>query len=301
MKKLTVFLVTGILAGMSFIGCDMLNPEEEDEDEVSITLTTFSTISGGSYVDIEATVDANVEITDIEVEVTKDGAEVSDDKIGIQKQQMPAGEDKIEIKKSGDMEIRVSVDDNACDGDYVFTITATAGSATATKTNDFSVTDAMDCTGTAVTTTTINAGANKNTTYGSSIDLDAGVAMMSSEAANNVADIDLCYAYSGANDVEKLGNAEWAKASGYNFASSWSNPPSVKFYTVTMTEAEFDAVATKEAIEAMWDAADATEISYEADEGDVFIVETTDDAIALIRISDQTDGDAGSITIKLAK
>ena len=43
MKKLTVFLLTGILAGMSFTGCGLLDPED-DEDEVTITLTTFSSI-----------------------------------------------------------------------------------------------------------------------------------------------------------------------------------------------------------------------------------------------------------------
>jgi hypothetical protein len=298
MKKLTVSLVTGILAGMSFIGCDMLN-DPVDDDTVDISLTTFSSITAGSYVDVVATVDANVEITEISVEVTKDGAEVSDDLIDIQKQQMPSGEKKIQIKENGDMEVRINVDDNACIGDYVFSITATAGSANETKTNTFSVSGGRDCSGTAITTKTLEAGANQNSTLGSSIDLDGGEVWKMSAAASHVSEIDICYSHTASNG-DKVGSPYWAQESDYDYALAWDNPPQTEMHEVSISSATFDGITTAEEIEDLWEASSGT-ISLTVVQGDIFIVKTTENAYALVRVTEQTPGATGSITIKVAR
>jgi hypothetical protein len=304
MKRFLNWAVIGLVAGFGMIGCDLLGPVDDDSVTIKIN-TPLTTITGGSFDFVDATVSGNVEITSITVTVeTEDGASVSTDLIKVDKRTMPTGEEKITIKEDGDMEVRINVYADACEGDYVLTIKANAGSVSSTKTDTFTVTDAKDCSvpdGTPVTEVTINAGANSNADYGSSIDIDAGKAMMKSEAASNVSDIDLCYAYSGTNNVEKIGTAMWAEASGYTFADGWSNPPDIKFYKESMTSAEFDAVDTKEEIEALWDETKATASSYEADQGDVFLVETTEGTLAILRITSQEDGAAGSITIKVAK
>ncbi len=304
MKRFLGWALVGLVAGMGMVGCDLLSAVDNDTCDIKIN-NTLTTISGGAHDYVDATVTANVEITEINVTVTtKDGAEVSSSQITVDKQTIPTGEKKIVIKQNDDMEIKITVNASACNGDYILTLEAKAGSVSSSKEDTFTVSGAKDCSvpdGTPVTEVTINAGANKNTEYGSSIDIDAGKSMLMSEAAGKVADIDLCYAYSGAASVEKLGTAKWASDSKFDFATGWASPPNIKFYKVSMTAAEFAAVDTKEAIEALWDVTKATANNYEAAEGDVFLVETTDGALAILRISSQDAGNGGSITMKVAK
>lgn len=299
MKKLAVFLMTGILAGISFIGCDMLNPT--DEDEVTITLTTFSSIEGGSYEPVTAVIDANVEITSVSVSVTKDGEAVTSG-VTIEKQNMPTGEEKIEVKESGgDMKIEVKVAADACEGDYVFTISAKAGSAEVSKTNDFTVTNAKDCSvpeGTPVETMTLEAGANKNSSLGSSIDLDGGDVWKMADAANHVSEIDICYSHTASNG-DKVGSPTWAKASNYDYAKNWDNPPETEMHAVSISSTTFDGIATVEEIEDLWESSSAA-VSLTVEEDDIFIVKTTEGEYALVRITEQTAGETGSITIKVA-
>jgi len=182
-------------------------------------------------------------------------------------------------------------------GAYLLEISATSKGLTATVKFDLVVGGVA---GTPVVTATITAGANKNSTYGSSIDLDGGVAYKMADAATNLAKIDLCYAHTASNG-DKLGTPSWAKLSGYDFASNWTNPPTtMKFYKTALTAAQFDAITTKEAIPAFVDAS-ATAESAVTVKGDVFIVKTTEGAVCLLKIDDQVAGEAGTITIKTAK
>jgi len=299
MKKLSVFLMTGILAGMSFIGCDLLGPSDEDADEVTITLTKFTSIESGSYQQIEATVDANVEITAVNISITKDGAEVDEDLIEVEKPNTPTGEKKLELKSGGDMDVKVKVSTDACNGDYVFTITAIAGTAQSTKTNDFTITDGNDCTGTAITTKTLEAGANQNSSLGSSIDLDGGTVWKMADAASHVSEIDICYSHT-ATSGDKVGSASWAKASNYDYAKNWSSPPDAKMHKVSISSSTFDGITTAEEIQDLWVSADG-ESSLTVTQGNIFIVKTTEGAYALVEVSEQVAGETGSITIKVAK
>lgn len=304
MKRFLGWALVGLVAGMGMVGCDLLSAVDNDTCDIKIN-NTLTTVSGDSYVYVDATVTANVEIEKINATVTtKDGADVPSSEIKVEKQTIPTGEKKITIKQNGDMEIKITVDPSACDGGYILTLEATAGSVSSSKEDTFTVSGAKDCSQpdeTPLTESEISAGANKNTEYGSSIDIDAGKSMLASEAAGKVAVIDLCYAYSGVASVEKLGTAKWALDGGFDFAASWSAPPNIKFYKESMTAAEFAAIDTKEALEARWDATKATENNYTATEGDVFLVETTEGALAILRISSQVEGNAGSITMKVAK
>ena len=132
--------------------------------------------------------------------------------------------------------------------------------------------------------------------------MDEPVAWLSAEAAGNVAEIDLVYAYSNTDAVEKLFSPAHAKVSGYTFASGWESPNGTKFYKVLAYGAtEFNAVTTAEEILELWNEPSAEGTSIAAAQGDVFIAETNQDAIVLLLIHAQAAGSAGSITIKTAK
>jgi hypothetical protein len=302
-KKLLV--VCGAFLAMGLAGCGLLDPTA-DKDSVDIALDPLpASISANGHAYVVATLDANVEITDIKGTVTKlDGSAATG--VTVSNPSAP-NEKKVSIKQSpngsDEVDMPINVASDACNGDYLFTLSVTAGTATSSKSDTFSVSGGKNCdtpTGTAIETVTLNAGANENTTLGSSIDLDAGEVYKMADAASHVSALDLCYAHTVSN-IDKLGSPSWAKASAFTFAKNWSNPPEIKFYKTDLTVTQFNAITTKEEIAALWTESKATDQSYEAAKNDVFIVTTTADAIALVLINDQTAGSTGSITIKVAK
>ena len=304
MKKILGIAMAALVLGIGFVGCD-LSPVSIN-DEVTISLGDITSITAGSEHNVTATVKGNVAIDDITIRITNDANQnVTTSMFTISKQNFSYGtKEKIEVGNNKDMYIRVTPKTDACNGTYTLEMTATAGSAVSTQKDNFTVTGGQVCngpsTGTPVDTATVIAGANSNATHGSSIDLDGGVAWKSGDAANNVSKIDLCYAYSGVNNVEKIGTPAWAKISDFAFARNWTNPPATKFYKVNMTAAEFNAITTKEDMPA-FNESSATATSYNCATGDVFIVKTTENAIALIRIAEQVSGASGTITIKRIK
>ena len=299
MKK--VLAVAGACAVMGLIGCD-LNPLSND-DSVSIDLTTFTSIPAGATHDVVATIDGSVSISQNDIDgsvVMLDGSSAT----GVTVSKSTFTEDKkITIKPTnGDMHMEIEVADDACNGQYVFTLTATAGSVTSIKKDTFTVSGGVNCDepqGTAVVTKTIAAGSNGNSTLGSSIDLDLGVAYKMSDAASKVAQLDICYSTTGTG-VDKIGSPYWAKASEFDYAVNWASPVDTKFYKTTLTKAQFNEITTQEEIPAFVTAS-ATASSYEAAAGDVFIVKTTENAIVLVLVDEKVAGKTGSITIKTAK
>lgn len=296
-KKLLI--VSLVALGLGMTGC--LTDPLSNNDSVDITLNKIPTINGDFY-DIVATINANVNIDKIETIIQKkDGTATTD--ITPKNGQVPAKE-KISIKGTGgDMNIRINIAPTTCNGDYVLTLKVTAGNANLSKSDTFTVIGKTDCSipvGTPVVTDTLVAGANKNSSIGSSIDLDAGKVYLANESNSHVTDIDLCYAHSSTNG-DKLGTANWAKLSGFDFTANWTaTPPITKFYKTTMTPAQFNAITVKEQIPA-FDATLATEESYTTAANDVFIVKTTANKIVLVLVKSQVAGATGEIAIKYAK
>lgn len=289
-KLATIACVCAV--GFGFSGCGLLDTEEKSAPEV--TLTVPSPLDAGTTTPITGEVEASEEISSVIFTiVTSDDEAVSESKIDAEGPTVKG----VKSFKFKDDALTIKVSSDAQSGDYKLKVTVTADVQNVTY-FPFSVEGGSS--GTSVVTATITAGANNNPTYGSSIDLDEGVAWLSAEAKNNVSKIDLCYAYSGLNNVEKIGTPEWANASLYDFADGWTNPPQTKFYKLSMTETEFDAITTKEEIPE-FNSSNAGKISSEVENGDVFIVETTEGAIALICITDKVAGNTGSIKIKMAK
>ncbi|MBN1578303.1 MAG: hypothetical protein JW913_17210 [Chitinispirillaceae bacterium] len=288
MNRLLKLILTGSIIVTGFIGCGLLDATEESTPE--ITINSIGSIDVGTFKNVTGKVTAGEAITSIAYTIT----DASDNDVSTITVSGPSSssEDKIEFKDND--AIKITVGNNAVAADYKLKITVTAGS-TVDATFNFTVSGSG---GTAVETVTLDAGANQNSTLGSSIDLDGGDVWLSAQAANNVSKIDICYSHTSSGG-DKVGSPYWAQESDYNYAKDWSNPPQTKIIKLSMTSAEFDAVTTKEAIEAKWSGTEV--ISLAVVEGDVFIVKTTEDAYALVRITDQVAGETGKITIKVAR
>lgn len=288
-KKLLVVSLAAL--GIGLTGC-LTDPLESTTP--TITLGNIDTLTAGSGASRTVTgkIEGTEAITNVTYQVSNSaGASVSTITVT-----GPA----FNSKKSLDLSVTVLALAGTASGTYTLKISATAG-ATGDGSFNFYVKGATIPVGTPVVTTTLTAGANKNAANGSSIDLDGGVAYRMADAAANLTKIDLCYAHAGtaAAGSDKLGTPVWAKASEYDFAIGWVTPPVTKFYKTTLTAAQFDAIDTKEKIPTFVDASAIA--SSVAVANDVFIVKTTEGATVLIKITAQTPGEAGTITIKSAK
>ncbi len=292
MNRLLKLVVAGSFLAAGFIGCGLLDATEDTTPK--ITLDAIGSIDVGTFKNVEGKVTAGENITSISYAVEDaNGTSVAQTKI---KATGPssAADKKIEFKDND--AIKIEVFTGAAAADYTLKITVTAGT---TIDASFPFTVAGGSTGTAVATVSLDVGSNDNATLGSSVDLDGGVVWLSAAAKNNVSKIDLCYSYSGTTSSDKVGSPSWAKTSGFSYATTWDNPPSTTMIKVSKTSAEFDAITTKEAVEALWTGTAESALVVAA--GDVFIVKTTENVYALVRVETQTAGATGKITIKVAR
>jgi len=298
MKQFSKLLVAAAICSFGFIGCGLLGPSDPSSPEVKLD-NVIGSIGVGSYSNVTGSVSAGEAITSISYKIeNSSGATASG--ITVTGPTIPADTKKFNFTNTSPIVITVA--NSATAADYKLVISVTAGSSVEVK-FDFSVTGTTQQ-GTPVTTVTLDAGANGNSTLGSSIDLDGGTVWKMADAANNVSKIDICYAHSGTENNDKVGSASWAKASGYDFAANWASPPDCKMHSVTMTETEFNATTTKEEVAALWDDSKVSATApykLAVTQGSVFIVKTTENVLALVRVSSQTAGSTGSITIKVAK
>ncbi|NLE01982.1 MAG: hypothetical protein GX640_19130 [Fibrobacter sp.] len=299
MNKILAVCFTTAIVGTLMVGCDLLPTGITESNPPTIKkLTMQDTLLPGESYPVTGEVRADEEITGYRYEILTNSGNIATG-ITVEGPNIK-GDDKYTFTAQ---ELKVIVGDNAAAGTYRLRITVTAGENGSGERSFYvkgkTVVEDPDPEGTPVTTATIKAGANGNNDYGSSIDLDAGIAYKMKDAGNHESEIDLCYAYSGQNSVEKIGTAYWAQESKYDFAMTWLKPTNVKFYKITMSASEFAAITTKEQIPDFDDSKART--SFECKAGDVFIVKTTAGAIALIRISSQTAGSTGYIEIKMAK
>lgn len=145
----------------------------------------------------------------------------------------------------------------------------------------------------------LTVGADENTTYGSSIDLDVPKVMLAAEARNASAGVDLIYVYSFSADEDVLGTPAWGDESDFSFVSDWATYNDTKFYKTT--ETAFENVTTKAELEDLWQETLAIDPSVPVDTDDVVIAKTDQGTLALIKIVSHTPGETGQIEIKVAK
>ena len=296
LKGLAIVSCIGLIV-FSFWGC--FEDPVSDEDSVTVQLGAIGSMGVDTLKAITGTITASPAIDQtaltITVTVASTGADASTHFTQTGPGAITAKED---IDIAADLGLAFTPINTITTGTYRLTISAAAGTATGSDYEDFTVTNQG---GTPVTIATVIAGANQNTTLGSSIDLDEPKVMLKAEADANVSKIDVCYAYSGTESVEKLFSPHHAKASGYTFAADWATPNQTKFYKTTLTPAQYDAITTKEQLALQWTEPGSPATSIACALNEVFIAQTEQNAIALLLITAQTTGDAGTIDIKIAK
>ncbi|MDB5048759.1 MAG: hypothetical protein JWO30_1830 [Fibrobacteres bacterium] len=183
-------------------------------------------------------------------------------------------------------------------GKYYLILKATSDGKVSTDSVAFTVIQPTD-----LVTTTLVAGSNQSV-EGSSIDLDEPAIYTAATSAANLTAIDLCYAHStGANGIpagDYLFSPDKAKSTGNNFTSGWTGTANATAFYKLQNFPGFDTVYTKADVAALW--TEPTEPTPDAlvASGDVFIAKTEQGAIAIIQITAQTPGGAGTITFKVA-
>jgi hypothetical protein len=199
-----------------------------------------------------------------------------------------------------DAQAKIYAHSGTSPGKYYLIITAMIGTQTFIDSVAFNVVGN-------IYTDSLAAGSNLST-LGNLIDLDEPAIFTPANvtAMDNLSAIDLCYAHTtGANGIpagDYLFSPDQAKLSTLNFTSNWTGTPnSTAFYKLqNFTGADFDTVYTKAQVAALWtDPIGPTPYAL-CTQGDVFIAKTDQGAIALIHITAQTPGAAGTITLKIA-
>lgn len=188
-----------------------------------------------------------------------------------------------------------------CDGTYKATFNAYSGSQTESRSVDIALSGAKDCNvipDPTLSIASLTMGAQDNTTSGSSIDLDVPKVLLASAARTSAADVDLVYAYSFADDADKLWSPNTAK-DNVDFMSGWSVFNRTRFHKVTGVT--FASVNTASELAALWKPSLAITTGIAVVPGDLIIAETDKGKIALIDIVSQSAGETGSINIKVAK
>ncbi|KMQ52897.1 hypothetical protein CHISP_0118 [Chitinispirillum alkaliphilum] len=290
------FLVaTGAVAAIVFSGCGLL---DADKDDITINNTPIGTLEANTVDNaLQGRVSANVDIDRVEFEVRDTvGNRVDTNMIRVLRSSVPGGNRRINFEN--DLNARVNLGD-AVNGEYVLRITVTAGSATTTKEDRFTVINGRDGSGTPVATETITVAGHGHATMGSSFNLDDGEVMLSSAATQNNSGVDLVYTFSGIVNSPVLMTPVFTKEeSGIGAFSGWVNPHNTRFHKVNVN---FDEIETAEEIEALFNSSHNFQGRVAVDEGDVLVVETTAGNYVLIRMNSVSSDAAGTATIKSAK
>jgi hypothetical protein len=287
MKRAISLLGTALMGMVILNGCGALNPINEDAADINFTTVTLNLEAGsGVNSSFAGKIDCSVAPA-----FTYDVLNAS----GTSAKANFTVALTNPTEKKADFTGTIQALAAATAGNYTFKVTATAGTANKFDTLSLVVTSA----GTPVTVATVTLGSNNNAAAGS-VDLDAMVIYKGAEAASKLADIDLCYAFSGTDNVDKLFSPAQAKASSFTFTSTWTGTPnSTKFYK--LPGQSFDAITTVAQLEALWVEGSAQTASLAAVKNDVFIAKTNLNKIVLLLINDQTPGASGTIVLKSAK
>jgi hypothetical protein len=293
MRKLLAFLSAGLVVA-AISGCG-LSPT----DAPQFTIDPIGSIARPASNSVTKSVTGKVEAGDVITAISYDILNSNDVSVSTIKISVsgPAANSAKELDFNGNLIITVY--STADTGTYKLKISVTGGSSV-DGTFNFTVTGTG---GAAVTTYIDTLGANQNTTYGSSIDLDGPVVYKAAASNSHVSEIDLCYAYSAVVPTgEFLFSPDQAEVSGYDFTLGWTTTPnSTKFYKTSLTPTQFNAITLQSEVTALWTQPAGATPYVACSANDVFIAKTDQNAIVLILITAQTAGNAGTISLKIAK
>ena len=290
MKKLIA--VAGAIAAITFSGCGIL---DIDDDSVTINNTRIGTLTAPALEPLKGNIDANIEITDVSFSISDaSGGTVPTNLINILGgNSIPTDKEKIDFE---DYNIQIFVADTAYNGEYTLRISATAGTATVSKNDVFTVTGGRDeAAGTDLDETTVQLGA-QGASPPSLLDADEMVAYSSTITSEvDRAKIDLIFWNSTVGGVTALRFISPSVAAGSPF-DTWSNKAATEFKKVNA--GNYDATTTQEELDALWGSG-AGEVRVDVAQGDVVLVKTSEDAIKMVRIETLSgSGNTATISVK---
>ncbi len=296
MKKVLALLCLG-LAVSFFAGCNDSSPTSPSGNSVSfsnlaVTPDSIYNVSS-AFGTINGIMTGTSTITNYTLTVHKNGSDVSTLFLILD-----TCVQKTVVDLKVDAQARIYAHHGAVPGKHYLIFTAMIGSKTFTDSVAFIVPGDLY-------TESVVAGSNQSL-QGNSIDLDEPAIYADSNSAANLSVIDLCYANSsGANGIpngDYLFSPDKAKALGLNFTGTWTGTPNTTvFYKLqNFTGAAFDTIYTKAQVAALWTDPVGPTPYAKCSLGDVFIAKTEMGATALIYITAQTPGSAGTVTLKIA-
>ena len=290
-KKIAVIGVSLIAVAFLF-GC--LDDPVSNDDSVEITITTFDSLTAGAIKSIEGEIKASPDIdeSEITVAITKGGTDVISDFTIAKNDIEPSG--TIDLKD--DLGLKVTPKADIAGGDYVFALQVTAGTASSTKSVNFSIAGGNT---TPITEhdATLGASASSN---GSSLDADLGTAYTTTQLRGNStlqATIDVYFAVTSSNQP-KLGSPSWANTNGWGPESggSWLSAPATEFM-VAPTGTNYDNISSQEDIDALWSGTGASNLQVAANS--LVLVKTTANTYGLIKVISAATNTSGDAVLKV--
>jgi len=135
MKKLAVFLMTGILAGMTFVGCDLMGPTDDSPTcNFKDVAVSSDVTAGGGAVSVTGTLEGSAEISKVAIKIlTNSGSAAS----GFTTPYDDVKKEKLNLKT--DLDLKISAGSNVTAGTYKLEITATVDGEEFTTTVSFTV------------------------------------------------------------------------------------------------------------------------------------------------------------------
>lgn len=148
-----------------------------------------------------------------------------------------------------------------------------------------------------VTTLTVTAGAEDNTTYGSALDLDSFVTYTINDAEAMAASIDLIFAYSGSASSAAIYSPDTAKGGiaggpGFDFLADFAPARNTEIKTVLGVT--MSAITTKAQVDSLWAAGVvATNGRVLLTEGTTFLAKSNLELVVLVKVDSVTTGATG--------
>ncbi len=289
--KTIAAIVVSLLAVSLMIGC--LDDPVSNEDSVTITITTFDSLTAGAIKTIEGEIEASPDIdeSEITITITKGGADVISDFTVVKNDIADAG--KIDL--DSDLGLKITPKADISGGAYVFSIQVTAGTASSSKSVNFGIAGGTSD----LVSVDVTLGSWNNATYGSSLDADQMVVYKVAEAATNCALIDIWYSNEAikGRGANVLYSPKQAGIAGHP-SKDWTTQNETQMAKVTSAVSDFDAVTTQAQVDDIWTAATSKVQLLRLDPNDILVLQTNAGKNVLIKFVSGDGTDTGKCTIK---
>lgn len=295
LKKLVVLSLAAFTTA-SFLGCGVIDPQENEDNVDKMTVTGIGTITPGVPDTVTVEVETTPAVDSVTVSVTGPEGMVASSEIRV------TGEDALDGKEKGTLELEVTaMVASVCNGDYTLKITVYAGTAEQTKNTTFSVAGGTNCSTpmSDITVATVTLGSWDHSSIGSSLDADAMEVYTDNAAAGVSASIDVFYSNEASGSNAFYSPAQAATIS--HPPTDWSTKNPTKMAVVSGVT--FEDITLQSEIDSLWaTVAEANKKQLvRLNAGDIVLVETDQGKIAMIKFISGDGTDTGTCQIKGTK